>query len=137
MVFATDLYQGLPDATVNLEVLEIPMSGVASYSRAARGSKGYGDLPTLFSCLAMFESGQFIIEPESLNGVMAMSSYDSIFVASALVTDPWENNTERPIKRVFGNMGRSEMAFLAPTPDPRFKEVNPGSWHLNNHASFD
>lgn len=134
MVFATDLYQGLPDATVSLEVLKIPLSGAAWYHQAVTN---HVDLPTIFSCLAMFESGQFVIDTASLKGVMAMSSYDSIFVASALMTDPWEDNTERPIKRVFGNMGRSEMAFMIPPTDPRFKDADPGSWHLINHASFD
>lgn len=137
MAFATDIYQGLPDATVSLEVLKIPLSGAAWYHQAVRSPKGYVDLPVLFSCLAMFESGQFVIDPASLKGVMAMSSYDSIFVASALMTDPWEHNTGKPIRRVFGNMGRSEMAFMVPPADPRFKDASPGSWHLINHASFD
>lgn len=137
MVFVTNLYQGLTDATVSLEILQIPLSTAAWYQQVVRSSKGCDELPTLFSCLAMFESGQFAIDPASLKGVMAMSSYDSIFVASALMTDPWENNAGKPIKRVFGNMGRSEMAFMIPPTDPRFKDANPGSWHLINHASFD
>lgn len=94
-------------------------------------------LPICFSCLAMFESGQFVISPERLGSVIAMSSYDSIYVASALVSDPAEDNIQRPIKRVVGNMGLSAMAFMFPVADPRFKEADSGSWHLINHSPFD
>lgn len=134
MVFASTLYQALPGATVSLEVLNTPLPR-ACWSQWSHPA--FGHLPTLFSCLAMFESGHFDISPSSLEGVMAMSSYDSIFVASALMRDPSEKILHQPIKRVFGNMGRSEMAFMIPPEDPRFKAGDPGSWHLINHCPFD
>lgn len=137
MVFASNLYRTLPGATVSLEVLKIPLP-TANWSRLAlEADKDNPHFPTLFSCLATFESGQFSISPSSLEGVIAMSSYDSIFVVSDLMSDPSEDNIQHPIKRVFGNMGRSEMAFLIPPADPRFKQADPGSWHLINHFSFD
>lgn len=137
MVFASTLYQGLPGATVSLEVLKIPLLDAGWAHVAWSPSKDLLSLPTFFSCLAMFESGQFVIGRESLKGVMAMSSYDSIFVASALMSDPAEYNSEKPIKRVFGNIGRPEMAFMFPVADPRFKEADAGSWQMINHSPFD
>lgn len=137
MVLASTLYQALPGATVSLGVLKIPLPTAVWPQMASRPSNNDPNFPHLFSCLAMFESGQFVVSPSSLKGVVAMSSYDSIFVASALMSDPCEDNFQHPIKRVFGNMGRSEMAFMIPPPDPRFKEVDPGSWHLINHSPFD
>lgn len=131
MVFASTLYRAMPGATISLEVLKIPLPEQGWSHRAL------GHLPTVFSCLAMFESGHFVISPSSLEGVMAMSSYDSIFVASVLMSDPSEDSIHRPIKRVFGNMGRSEMVFMIPPEDPRFKEADPVSWHLINHFPFD
>ncbi|KAJ4413381.1 hypothetical protein N0V82_008597 [Gnomoniopsis sp. IMI 355080] len=85
----------------------------------------------------MFESGRFLISPPTLRDVMAMSSHDSIFVASALVSDPSEKGSVPPIMRVFGNLGRSEMAFLISPSSPRLKEANLASWHLINHNPFD
>jgi hypothetical protein len=85
----------------------------------------------------MFESGQYSIAPSTLSGVMAISSHDSIFVASALMSDPSEDHVEKPIKRVFGNMGRSEMVFMIPPADPRFKAPDSGSWLHIDHAPFD
>lgn len=137
MVFASTLYQALPGATVSLGALKIPLPTAGWPQMASRPSNNDAKFPNLFSCLAMFESGQFAVSPSSLKGVVAMSSYDSIFVASALMSDPCEDHFQHPIKRVFGNMGRSEMAFMIPPPDPRFKEVDPGSWHLINHSPFD
>lgn len=137
MVFASTLYKGLPGATVSLEVLKVPLSQAGWSHVAWVPSQELLSLSTFFSCLAMFESGQFLIGPESLKGVIAMSSYDSIFVASALMSDPAEDNSLQPIKRVFGNMGRPEMAFMFPVVDPRFKEADPGSWQLINHLPFD
>lgn len=128
------LYRGLPGATVSLEVLKISLLD-AGWVRIAWSPSL--SLAILFSCLAMFESGQFVIGSENLKGVMAMSSYDSIFVASALMCDPAEDHSRRPIRRVFGNIGRPEMAFIISVADPRFKEVDAGSWHMINHADFD
>ena len=82
-----------------------------------------------FACIAMFESGEFNIDPESLAGVMALSSGDSIYVASHLVSDPNTSSEtyQRPIRRVFGNLGRPEMAFLIPPLAPKLKDYNPES----------
>lgn len=137
MVFASTLYQGLPGATVSLEVLKMPQLHVGWAPSARSPSENIFTLPNFFSCIATFESGRLIIGPESLKRVMAMSSYDSIFVASALLSDPIEDNCKQPIRRVFGNIGRSEMAFMVPVADPRFKEADAGSWQMINHLPFD
>lgn len=137
MVFASTLYRALPGATVSLEVIRIPLPIAGWPQVALKASKTDSNLSALFSCLAMFESGQFVVSPSTLCGVFAMSSYDSIFVASALMSDPCEDNAQTPIKRGLGNMGRSEMVFMIPPADPRFNEVDPRSWQLINHSPFD
>lgn len=90
-----------------------------------------------FACIAWLESGKFDIVPTELTGVMALASGDSIYVATALLTDPSRMTHRCPIKRVFGNIGRSEMALLIPPSSPRFNEADPGAWDLINHSSFD
>jgi len=85
----------------------------------------------------MFESGGFDIEPLSLRGVMALSAGDSIYVADALLSDPAATRERCRIRRVFGNLGRSEMAFLVPPATPILRESDPTSWRLINHNPFD
>ncbi|TVY86441.1 hypothetical protein LAWI1_G007669, partial [Lachnellula willkommii] len=95
------------------------------------------DLERSFACLAMFESGQFDIALQSLRGVFALSSGDSIFVYSALLADPTVEPSRLHIKRVLGNLGRPGMAFLVSPAKPRLKEYSLASWHLVNHFPFD
>jgi hypothetical protein len=95
------------------------------------------DLERSFACLAMFESGQFDIAPQSLRSVFALSSGDSIFVYSALLADPTVESSKLHIKRVLGNLGRPGMTFLVSPAKPRLKEHNLASWHLVNHFPFD
>ena len=92
-----------------------------------------------FACIAMFESGEFNIDPEYLGGVMALSTEDSIYVASHLVSDPCpkKDTYQHPVRRVFGNLGRPENAFLVPPSTPKLKDYDPKSWHLINHMPFD
>ncbi|KAK5630380.1 hypothetical protein RRF57_006095 [Xylaria bambusicola] len=94
-------------------------------------------LAASFACIATFETGEFNIDPKSLLGVMALSSGDSIFVASDLITDPSEFTFRHPIRRVFGNLGRPEIAFLIPPSSPKLKDYELKSWHLINHAPFN
>ncbi|KAI1256861.1 hypothetical protein MGN70_001988 [Eutypa lata] len=85
----------------------------------------------------MFESGEFDIDPLSLQAVMALSSGDSIFAASSLLSDPTENTIEAPIQRVFGNLGRSEMILLVPPKTPVLRGNDAGAWNVINHEEFD
>ncbi len=104
------------------------------------------DLKGAFSCICLFESGRFQIQPKSLRNVMAMCSNDLIWVASCLLNDPWRGCTldEHPLIRVFpGNIGRSGIAFLvAPTEPMRrprsihdFRDIihRPFEGHLQNN----
>jgi len=90
-----------------------------------------------FACIAMFETGEFNIDPKSLEGVMALSIGDSIYVATALLSDPSDSQDRCPVRRVMGNLGRSEMAFLVPPSSPRLVEYDLTSWNLVNHLPFD
>ncbi|CAI6339427.1 unnamed protein product [Periconia digitata] len=85
----------------------------------------------------MFESGEFNVNPSVLQGVLAMSHGDSIFVRSDMISDPYVSNTHVSIHRVLGNLGRSETAFLVPPAAPRLEGYDINSWHMVNHAPFD
>jgi hypothetical protein len=141
IVGAKSLYDSVPGATIDLGILQHPLYA-ASWSQSYHTSIQAKDKPVLnlgeaFACIAMFESGEFDIDPLSLQGVMALSTGDSIFVASSLLLDPSENTSQSPIRRVLGNLGRPEMAFLIPPSKPALTGYNPSSWHMVNHFPFD
>ena len=94
-------------------------------------------LAASLACITMFETGEFNIHPETLQEVMILSTGDSIYVASGLVSDPSEDTNGHPIRRVFGNLGRPEMAFPIPPSNPKFMDYELKSWHLINHAPFN
>lgn len=64
-----------------------------------------------FACVAMFESGQYNINPIYLENVMVMSSKDSLYIGAELLRDPFESSF-RFIQRVAGNIERPGLAFL-------------------------
>ncbi|OAL54742.1 hypothetical protein IQ07DRAFT_583943 [Pyrenochaeta sp. DS3sAY3a] len=95
------------------------------------------ELKRAFACIAWFDSGEFNIPLQNLNGVMALANGASIYVASGLLADPSVQSTDTPIRRVFGNLGRSEMCLLVPPGEPRLADPDVRSWKLINHSAFD
>jgi hypothetical protein len=96
----------------------------------------YMQLSRSFACIAWFDSGEFDIPLAHLNTVMALDNGDSIYVASALLSDPSATAKDTPIRRVFDNLGRSEMCLLVPPTDPRLAEPDLSAWKQINHADF-
>lgn len=134
LVFASSLYKHMIEATISIEVVSLPLYEVLW---TETGSKPNRELARPFACIGMFESGEFDLDPSALQGVIALSAGDSIYVASALLTDPTADTSQIPVQRVFGNLGRSEMALLIPPSDPRLEPFDPHSWRMVNHESFD
>ncbi|KAF6815775.1 uncharacterized protein CMUS01_12383, partial [Colletotrichum musicola] len=112
--------------------------GFATHSKNMSFKFGKGDrLAVSFACLAMMETGSFDIDPKLLCGVIALSHGNSIYVRSDINRDPYEQTADRRICRVFGNLGRSEIAFLVPPPSLELERYDINSWHLVNHLPFD
>jgi hypothetical protein len=129
------LYESLADATVSLEVIHQPLH-YTQWARTWLESKEL-DLKTAFSCIALFESGRFDIQPKRLARAMAMAAGNSIYIAGVVVSDPTERETQNKIKRVIGNLGRAGMVFLIAPTEPKVKPLEYDSWNLVNHAEFD
>lgn len=91
-----------------------------------------------FACIAMFETGGLNFDPAVLRDVFAMSSGDSIFVASPVVSDPFEEPAEMEIMRVAGNIGQPGLSFLIPPPEPMIKsdDDDESGWAVVNHHPF-
>jgi hypothetical protein len=91
-----------------------------------------------FACIAMFDSGTARVDPSTLHRVMAMSSGNSIYVATPLLADPFSQYGGHEIKRIIGNIGRPGIAMLVPPQSPRLRRSDgESSWKLVNHNEFD
>ena len=95
-------------------------------------------LSQCFACVAMLETGRFNLYPHQLGKVMALSSEDSLYVATSLLSDPWEASASGvQIKRVVGNIGRAGVAFIVPPANPMVLEMGIDHWYQINHSKFD
>lgn len=92
-----------------------------------------------FALLAAFESGNMDPDPTTLEKVIAMSSGNSIYVASQLLVDPaeWNELTDTSLCRILGNIGRPGIAMLIPPADPMVKQRDSTNWKVINHSPFD
>lgn len=149
-------YKGLIGASVNLSILKLDLckstfaqkcldvpACVKRHNEKPNEAKS-GVVTKLkcppelsLSCIAMFESGKFDIDPLSLRAAMALAAGDSIYVSDALLSDPSSHISYCGIRRVLGNVGRPKMAFLVPPAAPKLRESDPTKWQLINHEVFD
>ncbi|KAM5449475.1 hypothetical protein MaudCBS49596_004956 [Microsporum audouinii] len=90
-----------------------------------------------FSCIAMLETGNFDLDPLQLANVTALSSADSLYVASSLLRDPAESYHLSRVERITGNIGRPGVAFLVPPIEPMIKSYGINEWQLLDHEVFD
>ncbi|PQE07534.1 hypothetical protein CJF30_00007275 [Rutstroemia sp. NJR-2017a BBW] len=142
-----EVYRALPGASISTLVLRqsiqlakwVPKFVNQGYHPASSSSLGlpYLTLPQSFACLAMFESGTCNLEPEALSEVFAMSSGNSLYVANALLFDPYEVRTSNMIQRMVGNVGRAGITFLISPSDVKVSESGPEKWMSINHNVFD
>ncbi|KAH6989800.1 hypothetical protein BKA56DRAFT_728191 [Ilyonectria sp. MPI-CAGE-AT-0026] len=140
---ATEIFKCLPGMTISLSILERPQPlsqarwvNVPNMSERGRPSASSWLKSRIFSCLAMFESGSLDIDPSNLTNVFAMSSSNSIFVASSLLCDPYETTSEMEIQRVHGNIGQPGVSFLVPPLEPVVQKPDIGNWAVLNYAPF-
>ena len=91
----------------------------------------------VFSCVLIFESGQFNISPEQLRNVMAISSGDSLFITAPLLNDPAKPLADSEIYHVMGNIGRAGIALLVPPVAPRIKSAGIQHWNIVNRDYWD
>ena len=88
-----------------------------------------------FACIAMMESGGVNIAPDGLEAVMALSSSDSLFVASQLVKDPAQPH-DAVVTHIRGNIGRPGISMMIP-PSQELFTMSVESWNQVDHKDFD
>ncbi|PMD63726.1 uncharacterized protein K444DRAFT_651234 [Hyaloscypha bicolor E] len=92
--------------------------------------------PQVFACLLMFETGSANIDVCSLSSVVAMSSGNSIYVASRLLSDPANLVSACHIKRIVGNIGMPGISMMVAPQNPRLRELT-DDWRQVRHAKYD
>ncbi|RKK97221.1 hypothetical protein BFJ71_g7433 [Fusarium oxysporum] len=159
LAFSQTVYQGLKGATVSMEALMVSLqdmrwprwlrtvqdeSGRYLHNISSPGSdhsNSHGELShrlaVSLACIAMFESGEFDIDPRALLGTFALSSGDSIYLTSAMTTDPALVTARGEVRRVLGNLGRPEMVFLVSAAKPMLGGCDLSSWRMVDHEPFD
>ncbi|RAH79976.1 hypothetical protein BO86DRAFT_390602 [Aspergillus japonicus CBS 114.51] len=94
------------------------------------------DLPQAFSCIARFESGACDVDPADLEPALALASGDSIFVAAAVLSDPFDRPEPHLIRRIVGNIGRPGISVLVAPQDPKIRKPTE-SFNIIAHAPYD
>ncbi|KAH6616942.1 hypothetical protein F5144DRAFT_623806 [Chaetomium tenue] len=156
MISHTFLYDAMPSATVSLKVTEqelvkarwLPASiqnalrvespadaHRTAYMAASRHVEPLGRAQA-FACVIMFESGCFNIDPEKLDGVIALCSEDSIFVSELLLSDPSVDANKLKIRHIIGNVGVAGMVCMVPPYEPRIRPLGHDA-SLVSHAPYD
>ena len=135
-----ELYGDLPGATISPRLLTLESSlGESMWARKGRGFVSSRELPRAmaFACITMCETGILNLNPGEMMSVMAISSGNSLYIASDLLQDPAQPARGLSVNRVVGNIGRAGLAILVPPQEPKLPVENPDSWRLINHVSFD
>lgn len=137
---ASKVYDGLPGATVSMNLAQRPLH-LARWAIAEDLGGSASNRAAKFACIAMFETGTLDIEPSAVSLVMAMSSGNSIYVANGLLQDPSGDECAEPkgygVTRILGNLGRPGVVMLVPPQAPRIVAKDPNSWRLINHHRFN
>lgn len=141
--FAGRVYEHLDDAKIDMQICLKPLNN-CQYSRALNRQnllRGYKEaiisIKLAFSCIILFQTGRIDVDPEVLEGAMAISHSDSIFVAQSLLVDPSHSDITSPVRRIIGNVGKPGLAILLPPHAPEVRERSLGDWRVVNHAPFD
>ncbi|KAF2252905.1 hypothetical protein BU26DRAFT_515325 [Trematosphaeria pertusa] len=139
---ASVLYGELHNATVELKAAEQPLHEHQWIPQDNSGHRHYPfagfklNREQMFACISKFESGTFNFPPSAMNGVLAISSGNSIYVASCLLQDPCHRRPSKTVERVVGNLGKTGMALLVCPVVPQVRSLS-DDVRLVNHHPFD
>ena len=138
LAIATRIYIQLEGATIPLKVVETPLD-VAPWHKKHRtrdlNLRHFGRSDTL-ACIAHFESGTLLLEPDEVDEAFAIASGNSIFVIGALMSDPFEDVAAYSVRRIVGNIGRTGICMLVAPVEPRIRSLG-NEYNLVEHAIYN
>lgn len=108
---ATNIYNKLDGATISSSIVQ---RGLHDAKWAVTGRYESVTRSMVFSCIAMMETGKISLDAQHLEQVIALSSGNSLFVSTRLLTDPYDEVAESSVTRIVGNVGRPGVNLLIP-----------------------
>ncbi|KAL2069432.1 hypothetical protein VTL71DRAFT_14111 [Oculimacula yallundae] len=142
------VYGSIPSAKISLDVTSLTLHKMAWLpDKELEKFSELASQPTtlpfqlsrseMFSCIALFESGRYVVSPKSLTSVMAMAAGDSIYISAPLLCDPADSQSSSQVHRVTGSIGKPGIAMLIPPQNPQVSEYDKADWQMVNHDTFD
>ena len=151
LALATQVYLQLDGATISLKCVDTPLNEAPWLAQqmpinCERSIEGTLFCPSVLpamlerantlSCIAFFESGNLLLQPEEFDQTLAIASGNSMFVIGALISDPFENTPKNMVKRIVGNIGRTGICLLVSPIDPKIRPLS-DQYNLVNHVAYD
>ena len=142
---AYKIYNGFNGATISPSAVTKPINGanwagnikIQSETKICLSSISLLNRLQTFACIAYFESGCLDMDPSQFDNVMALSSGDSIYVASWLICDPAERQPAASVRRLHGNVGKAGLILLVPPADPKTLAPEVDNWKFIDREAFD
>ena len=131
LLMASDIYEGLNGAKVDLRVTSRPLYTAKWLWYPPSPGRS-------FACITMFEHGTANIDVKELTDVIALSVGNSLYIADDYVLrDPSDVSMEGAITRTIGNIGRPGLSFLVSPKALQIKVPDYSSWKEIDHADYD
>ena len=136
LAIATRVYLQLDGATISLKVVEVPLNQALWFTCSDTLTSPDISRPNTLACIVHFESGTLLLKPDELDQTLAIASGNSIFVISAIISDPFKNLAEGSVKRIIGNIGRTGLCMLVAPFGPKIRPLG-NQYNLVEHAVYD
>lgn len=135
---ATHVYAQLEGATISLKIVETPLNKASWLPKLETSDFRNHHLArsNTLACIAHFESGTILLEPDELGQTLAIASGNSIFVIGALISDPFEILAGSCVKRIIGSIGRTGICMLVAPFEPKIRPLG-NEYNLVEHAIYD
>lgn len=134
---ADQIYATLPQVEINLTVFEKTLCASNWAQSLFRDPRREFEKKVSLACTSLFDTGYLDLQIEDLEGVLAISSANSIYGSEFLVCDPSHRPREYHLRHVIGNVGKPGLALLLSPRDTILREPDLDTWQLVNHAKFD
>lgn len=131
---ATNIYNRLDGAKVSSSIVE---KGLYDVMWVPKGRHAPLTRSMVFSCIAFMETGKISLDTERLEHVIALSSGNSLFVSTRLLTDPYDEIAESSVTRIIGNVGLPGVNLLIPPAASPLSRSLSTSFRAVTYASFN
>ncbi|RYP24071.1 hypothetical protein DL765_000799 [Monosporascus sp. GIB2] len=134
LALAQTIYNQLDGATISCGIVE---RGIHDAKWRVTGRQVVITRSIVFSCIAMLETGRVNLDAEKLDQVIALSSGNSLFISTRLLSDPTTVYSDFAVTRIVGNIGRPGISLLIPPAACPLVRALSSSFRAVSYAPFD